>query len=109
MYRSIVVQINAGKLTDIIAAVVHIDSILSPTEVKTVLAMQMHARSAMRESIGTPPDGAPPKNYPVAGEEMGGGHLKSMNMNDAGFYLLRLSLTHEQMRAMMMQSMHDSK
>jgi hypothetical protein len=104
--QAIVDQINAGKLTDLRAAVQQIDGILTPDEAKAVLGerdkMMAAIHGAMPQNQGAPGAGPGPGGPGAAtgGEHQGppGGMMR--NRNDAGRVLLQLSVSRETMRAL---------
>jgi len=116
--QAIVDQVSAGKL-DGRSAATQIDAILTPDESKAVVASAVKARAdmrAMRDAMGgpnggpnsgappnPPPPGAPGGPPPPGGRGFGGpgGPGGPGRGSDAGFVLLQLSLTREQMRAAM--------
>jgi hypothetical protein len=102
--QAVLDQVASGKLKDAREAAKQIDAIVTPDETKAVLATRDALRNEMRGMMGPPPGGAPQGGPPQGGPPQGGGDHHDggpPRMNDAGFYLLQLSLTREQMRALM--------
>lgn len=100
--QAIVDQVNNGQLTDLRAASQQIDAALTPAEAKSVLGERDKMMQSMRANMparpeGTAPNapGAPGPNGAANGPHRGFGH----GMNDAGGFLLRMSVSREKMRA----------
>jgi hypothetical protein len=94
---AIVAQVAAGTL-DPRDAGKQIDALLAPDETTAVVAVAEQSRKAMRATFGDmrggPPPGGPPPGAPEAGPPRGH-HAPS-----AGRFLIMVSLTPDQMRAL---------
>jgi len=107
--EAIVAKVTAGAL-DPHAAGEQIDALLTPDESQAVLAVATKSREQMRVAFGgsappPPPDGGPPPPGPppAAGPPPGGpppGGMHERRKPSAGGFLMRVSLTPEQMRAL---------
>lgn len=106
--QAIVDQVNNGQLTDLRAAAQQIDAALTPAESKAVLGERDKMMQTMRANMPARPDGAnmpgrpdgaapgaPGPNGESGRPHRGFGH----GMNDAGGFLLRISVSREKMRA----------
>lgn len=85
--QSIVDGINNGTQTDLRAAGTQIDAILSPDEQKAVLAERDKMMTTIRANM---PQGGP--------NGQGGNPNGTRRANDAGRFLLQLSVSREKMR-----------
>jgi hypothetical protein len=106
--EAIVAKVTAGSL-DPHSAGEQIDALLTPDESQAVLAVAMKSRQQMRVAFAgsapPPPDGGPPPNAgppPAAGEPPPGGPpgAHERHRPTAGGFLMRVSLTPEQMHAL---------
>jgi hypothetical protein len=99
---AILAKVRAGTLEPR-AAGTQIDALLTPEETKAVMDVAVETREQARAAFGRampppPPDGGPPNGGPPGGGPPGGeAHHRKMT---AGGFLLRVSFTPEQMRAL---------
>jgi len=95
--QSIVDAVNNGTQTDLRAAATQIDAVLSPDEAKAVLAERTKMMQTMRANM---PQGGPNGAGPGPGRGPDGqGNPNGMRRaNDAGRFLLQLSVSREKMR-----------
>ena len=114
--QAIVDQVNNGQLTDLRAATQQIDAALTPAETKAVLAERDKLMQTMRANMpprpdgamagpnGPPPNGAAPNGPPTAGPNNADHpHRGFGRMNDAGGFLLSVSVSREKMHALRQQ------
>jgi hypothetical protein len=87
--QAVIDQLSSGKLKDPRDAGAQINKILTPDETKAVLAIAQKTTDAMK-AIGPPPGGPP-----------GGDRRGPPPVNDAGHLFIFVSLSREQMRALM--------
>ncbi len=92
--QAIVDQVNNGQLTDPRLAAQQIDAALTPAESKAVLAERDKLMQTMRADMPARPDGSMPGRH---------------RMNDAGAFLLMLSVSHEKMRELRHQQMQQGQ
>lgn len=100
--QAIVDQVNNGQLTDLRAASQQIDAALTPAETKAVLGERDKMMQNMRANMPARPEGAAPNapGAPGPNGAAGGPHRGfGRGMNDAGGFLLRMSVSREKMRA----------
>jgi len=105
--QAIVAKVTAGSL-DPHSAGEQIDALLTPDESQAVLAVATKSRAEMRVAFGgsappppdggPPPAGPPPADGPPPGGPPPGAH--EHRKPTAGGFLMRVSLTPEQMRAL---------
>ncbi len=96
--QSIVDGINNGTQTDLRAAATQIDAVLSPDEQKAVLAERDKMMTAIRANMPQGgPNGAGPGG-PGRGPDGQGNPNGTRRANDAGRFLLQLSVSREKMR-----------
>ncbi len=101
--QTIVDQINGGQLTDLRSAAQQIDAALTPAESKAVLGERDKMMTTMRANMPPRPDGAGPNGSgPMAGGPNGpnADHPRGPGAggNDAGRFLLQVSVSREKMR-----------
>ena len=118
--QAIVDQINNGQLTDLRAAAQQIDAAITPAESKAVLGERDKLMQTMRANMPARPDGAmpgpngPPPNGPPPNGAAPNGQPNGANnadhprrgfgrMNDAGGFLISVSVSREKMRALRQQ------
>ena len=108
--QAIVDQVNNGQLTDVHAAAQQIDAALTPAESKAVLAERDKLMQTMRANMPPRPDGAMPgPNGAMPGPNgpppMNADHPHGIGhrMNDAGGFLLMLSVSREKMHQLRQQ------
>jgi hypothetical protein len=90
--QSIVDQVSNGQQSDLRAAAQQIDAAITPDESKAVLGERDKMIAAIRANMPAPPNGAAPN---------GQGHgMMGRRMNDAGSFLLQLSISREKLRAL---------
>ncbi len=101
---AVVAKVTAGTLEPR-AAAAQIDALLTPDERTAILAVAAKSRTQMRAAFGgsmpPPPDGAgPPPGAAAPPPEAASSGRRQMT---AGGFLLRVSITPEQMRALRAQ------
>jgi len=89
--QSVIDQLNNGQLTDLRAAAQQIDAALTPAEQKAVLGERDKMMQTMRANMPAGAPGGPPP-------EGRGGERRGAMRNDAGFFLLQVSVSREKMR-----------
>lgn len=97
--QSIVDAVNNGTQTDLRAAATQIDAVLSPDEAKAVLAERTKMMETMRANMPQRgPNGAGPgPGGPGRGPDGQGNPNGMRRANDAGRFLLQLSVSREKM------------
>ena len=114
--QAIIDQVNNGQLTDLRAAAQQIDAAITPAEAKAVLGerdkmMQaIHAALPSRDGNGPGPNGGPGANGPGPnGAPPNADHPRGpwggAGANDAGRFLLQLSISREKMRELRHKAM----
>ena len=88
--QTIVDQVSNGQLTDLRGAAQQIDAILTLDESKAVLGERDKMMAAIRANM---PAGAAPGGHPQ-------GATGAHRVNDAGGFLLQLSISREKLRAL---------
>lgn len=88
--QSIVDAVSNGQQTDLRAAAQQIDAAITPDESKAVLGERDKMVAAIRANMPAPPSGAPPNG--------GHGMMGGRHMNDAGAFLLQLSVSRQKLR-----------
>ena len=99
--QAVIDQINNGRLTDLRVAAQQIDAAITPAEAKAVLGERTKLMATMYANMPQRPEGAGPGG--AAGDHprgMGGQHG-----NDAGVFLLQVSIPREKMRELRQQMM----
>lgn len=100
--QGIIDQINGGQLTDLRSATQQIDAALTPAESKAVLGERDKMMATMRANMPPRADGAPNGPGPMAGGPNGpnADHPRGPGAggNDAGRFLLQVSVSREKMR-----------
>jgi hypothetical protein len=97
--QTIVDQINGGQLTDLRSAAQQVDAALTPAESKAVLGERDKMMATMRANMPPRPDGAPGGPGAMAGGP-NADHPRGPGAggNDAGRFLLQVSVSREKMR-----------
>ena len=106
--QSIVDAIGNGTQTDLRAAATQIDGILSPGEQKAVLAERDKMMQTMRAGMpqgGPNGGGAGPNGGPGRGPDGQGNPNGMRRANDAGRFLLQLSVSRDKMRELRQKQM----
>ena len=98
--QSIVDAVNNGTQTDLRAAATQIDAVLSADEAKAVLAERTKMMPTMRANMpqGGPNGAGPGPGGPGRGPDGQGNPNGMRRANDAGRFLLQLSVSREKMR-----------
>ncbi len=112
--QSIVDGINNGTQTDMRAAATQIDAVLNPAEQKAVLAERDKMMTAMRANMpqGGPnggPNGAGGPGRGPGGPDGQGNPNGMRRANDAGRFLLQLSVSREKMRELRQKQQQQSQ